>query len=91
MRPGHVTVIGYLGEPFIRIGDDGGVLVNGSSPTAGAAGLLKHPEHTSGSTRWTLESSHRTVVWHTAGLKGLPPGLNRARWRVPVIIDGGRR
>jgi hypothetical protein len=91
VRPGHdVTVVGYLGEPFIRIADGGGVFVNDSSPTAGAAGLLKHPEQTSGSPRWAVESSHRTVVWHTAGLKGLPPGLNRARWRVPLIVDGQR-
>src|SRR5947209_1492045 len=38
-RTGHtVTVLGYLGEPFIRL-DDRGVAINDASPTAAGAHL----------------------------------------------------
>jgi hypothetical protein len=88
VRPGHsVTVIGYLGEPFIRLGG-GRVLVNEGSPTAAAAGLLKKAQRPNAGSRWILESRGQTVVWHSAGLRGLPPGLNRSTWRVPLIVDG---
>jgi hypothetical protein len=89
VRPGHsVTVIGYLHEPFIRVGA-GGVLVNEASPTAAAAGLLRHPQRP-GETkpRWVTQSHGETVVWHAPGLRGLPPGIKRARWQVPVLVDG---
>jgi hypothetical protein len=88
VKPGHtVTVVGYLREPFIRLGNDR-VLVNGGSPTAAAAGLLRRPQRTNAARDWILQSRGRTVVWHSAGLRGLPPGLDRATWHVPLIVDG---
>lgn len=86
VRRGHtVVVLGYTGEPFVRIGDDG-VAVNASSPTAGAVGLLRS---TSGR-GWRLQAGRRTVVWHDARVRGLPPELDRGRWSVPVVVDGRR-
>ena len=77
VRPGHsVTVLGYGGEPFLRI-DDSGVTVT-RSPTAGALGLT--PRHTSG----------RSFVWHDARVRGLPPGIDRGRWTIPLLVDGRR-
>jgi hypothetical protein len=29
-------------------------------------------------------------VWHDARLRGLPPGVERSRWRVPLLLDGAR-
>jgi len=89
--PGHsVTVIGYLHEPFIRVGAEG-VRVNEASPTAAAAGLLRPSERKAANKpRWLTQSHGRTVVWHTASLRGLRPGVERARWSVPILVDGHR-
>ena len=77
MRPGHsVTVLGYSGEPFLRI-DDRGVAVL-RSPTAAALGL--EPRHTSG----------RSFVWHDARVRGLPAEIDRGRWAIPLLVDGRR-
>jgi hypothetical protein len=89
VRPSHhVTVIGYLGEPFIRV-SDAGVLVDETSPTAAAAGLVRRPSRARGP-NWVLTSPGRRVVWHTASLRGLPHGIDRAGWQVPLVVDGRR-
>jgi hypothetical protein len=76
-RPGHsVTVPGYGGDPFLRI-DDAGVTVL-RSPTAAALRIT--PRHTSG----------RSFLWHDARVRGLPPGLDRGRWTIPLLVDGRR-
>jgi hypothetical protein len=69
-----VVVLGYLGEPFIRIGQAGAV-VSETSPTASGARVVKHG---------------RSVVWHDARVRGLPPGVERRHWRIPLIVDGRR-
>src|SRR5205085_8547644 len=57
VRPGHsVTVLGYAGEPFLRI-DGAGVTIL-KSPTAAA--LRVTPRHKSG----------RSFVWHDARVRG---------------------
>jgi hypothetical protein len=75
VRPGHsVTVLGYGREPFLRL-DDAGVTVL-RSPTAAALGLT--PRHTGG----------RSFVWHDARVRGLPPGIDRGTWTIPLRVDG---
>jgi hypothetical protein len=77
VRPGHsVTVLGYGGEPFLRI-DRSGVTVLGA-PTAAALDL--EPRHRSG----------RSFVWHDARVRGLPTGIGRGRWTIPLRVDGRR-
>ena len=34
--------------------------------------------------------SDRTLVWHDARLRGLPDGVQRGRWVVPIVVDGAR-
>ena len=83
---GHTAIVlGYLHEPFVRITATG-VEVNASAPTAGGAGLLTHlPLHSVG---WQRLSNGRRVTWHDNRVRALPRGIDRARWRIPLVVDG---
>ncbi len=91
VRRGHaVVVLGYSGEPFLRI-DSAGVTVNAASPTAAAVGLLRHIRAPAGlAPAWQLESGGRTVIWHDVRVRGLPPDVQRREWAVPLVVDGRR-
>jgi hypothetical protein len=91
-EPGHSVVIrGYLGEPFLRI-DGSGVAVNAASPTSVGAGVLSRRGFVSRRTAaWRLQPERRSVVWHDARVQGLPPGVVRGTWSVPLVVDGRRR
>src|SRR5207245_2704706 len=85
LRPGHtVIVIGYTGESFLRLGE-AGAEVNEASPTAAGAGLV--PRGGRGR-KWFRRASRPKIVWHDARLRGLPPGVSRTRWRIPLVVDG---
>jgi hypothetical protein len=82
---GHrVTVLGYTGEPAIRLGPDG-TWVNRASLTARGMGLVAQAGR-----GWILRSHERSLIWHDARLHGLPEGVDRRRWAVPVLVDGTR-
>jgi hypothetical protein len=84
-EPGHtVVILGYLGEPFVRIGA-GGLAVNASSLTAAGLGLLKG---SSSGTGWRFRSRGMTFVWHDRRLRGLPAGVDHKRWAIPLVVDG---
>jgi hypothetical protein len=91
VSPGHqAVVLGYLREPAIRIGA-AGVEANRSSPTAAGVGLIKPPpRRTGGTPHWEAISSKRSVIWHDARVRGLPPGITRRHWAVPLVVDGSR-
>ena len=85
---GHrVVVLGYLGEPFLRFAP-GAVYVNSDSLTARGSGLTASPR--SGSARWRLYAHRPRLVWHDARVRSLPEGVDRARWTIPVRVDGRR-
>jgi hypothetical protein len=88
---GHVVVlIGYLGEPALRL-DRAGMWVNAASPTAVVLGLIKKSSRIQAATpRWRLQPGRHSVVWHDARAQGLPPGVSRGGWSVPLIVDGHR-
>src|SRR5439155_909761 len=48
--------------------------------TPTAASLLLTPGHRSG----------RSFVWHDARVRGLPAGIDRGRWTIPLLVDGRR-
>jgi hypothetical protein len=84
----RVVVLGYLGEPFLRLGPDR-VFVNASSPTAaGAKPAGAHPR--TSTPLWQLHSRRPSVIWHDARVRGLPSGMTRGTWRIPLLVDGHR-
>lgn len=89
LRPGHVVVVlGYLGEPVIRL-DGAGLSVNAASPTARAMHLVDKAQAVDAAgPRWRLQRGRHSVVWHDARVQGLPAGLAEGVWRVPLVIDG---
>ena len=91
VRPGHsVVVLGYLGEPFLRV-DPRGVAVNAASPTAASAGVLKKGAAvTAARPVWLLRPGRRSVVWHDARVQSPPTERTRGTWAVPVVVDGRR-
>ena len=90
VRRGHtVVVLGYLGERFLRI-DAAGVWVDTASPTAAAVGLVPKERPAPGARGWVLRRGQSSVVWHDGRVQQLPPGSSRARWSVPVLVDGRR-
>jgi hypothetical protein len=89
VSPGHtVVLLGYLGEPVFRL-DPGGLWVNAASPTAAALRLVKQPVRSSSSTpRWVLQRGRHSVIWPDSRAQGLPPGVGRGQWTVPLLVDG---
>jgi hypothetical protein len=77
----RVVVLGYLGEPFLRLSPTG-AYVNESSLTAAGTGLAGR--RTTGGPRWQLRSHQANVTWHDTRVRA--PG----RWAIPLVVDGHR-
>ena len=90
-KRGHVVILlGYLGEPVFRL-NAMGLWVNAASPTAVVAGLVTRAQRVDASTpRWRLQRGRDSAVWHDARVQGLPSGVDRRAWSVPLIVDGRR-
>jgi hypothetical protein len=88
---GHsVIVLGYLGEPLLRI-DDRGAAVNAGSPSEPSTGLLKKSQLVGSRTvAWYRISNGGAITWHDSRLRGLPAGVRRAVWTIPLVVDGRR-
>jgi hypothetical protein len=84
----RLVVLGYLGEPFLRLGPDG-VFVNAASATAAGARLTTPSRGSSGPV-WRLRSRRPSLIWHDARLRGVPSGVTSRRWAVPLLVDGHR-
>jgi len=85
----ELTVLGDLGEPFLRF-DSSGVWVNRGSPTAAGAKLT--PPSTESATSWALRTHGHSVRWHDHRLA--PPRTARTgvagSWSIPIVLDGQR-
>ena len=81
----RVVVLGYLGEPFVRLDPDG-VFVNVASPTA-AGTKLAPPHPRAGRPLWHREGTRPVVIWHDTRVLA---GEKTGRWRVPLVVDGRR-
>jgi hypothetical protein len=91
VKSGHtVVLLGYLGEPVFRL-DDAGLWVNQTSPTAAADRLAPKTKPTTATgPEWRLRRGRHSVVWQDARVQGLPAGVARGVWSVPLIVDGHR-
>ncbi len=91
LKPGHtVVLLGYLGEPVFRL-DGAGLWVNAASPTAAATRLVpKAQQGDSATPAWRLQAGKHSVVWHDGRAQGLPAGVDRGVWKVPLIVDRHR-
>ena len=84
VHSGHrLVVLGYAGEPFLRL-EHGEVLVNAGSPTAAGAGLAR------GGSGWHVLARSPSLTWHDARVRGLPSGVDRGTWSLPLVVDGQR-
>jgi len=84
---GHrVIVVGYVGEPVLRIDADG-VAVNLDSPTGAESGL---PSRAASGTRpeWRQVSRTGPAIWLDPRLGQLPAGARRRAWAIPLVVDG---
>jgi hypothetical protein len=101
--PARVTVLGYQGEPYLRVSRDG-VFENRSSPAV----ALNRTRTPSGpaqqgpirAPRWVRVSDGSTAVWHdhrAHWMGGATPEVVRRdtsrghiieRWRIPLRVDG---
>jgi len=81
----RVVVLGYLGEPFIRL-DPRGVFVNVASPTA-AGTKLAAPHPRLHGPRWHQDWDHPIGIWHDARVRAAEKS---GRWRIPLLVDGRR-
>jgi hypothetical protein len=81
----RVIVLGYLGEPFIRL-DPSGVFVNLASPTA-AGTKLASPHPRSSRPLWHQDWNHPIAIWHDARVRAAEKS---GRWRIPLLVDGRR-
>jgi hypothetical protein len=91
IRDDHsITVLGYLGEPFLRL-DPRGLSINAASATAASAKLLSKEEPVAGGrVVWRERRGRRSVVWHDARTRGVPSGNVVTSWTIPLFVDGRR-
>lgn len=83
-----VTVLGYLGEPMVRLDRDG-AWVNAASPTALAVGLLPRVAVSSGpGVSWIRHSRAPTVTWRDSRVQQLPAGVDHSAFAIPMLVDG---
>jgi hypothetical protein len=98
VAPAHVvTVLGLLGEPFLRFSPRG-VEANRASPTAGSTGVIGAADAvTSPRAQWRRISRGHVLAWHENRLRPVPDVRTRSQrphqvgiWAIPLIVDGRR-
>lgn len=101
--PGHeVVVLGYGGEPYLRVRSDGAVVVNLNSPATYANtdryADVEVPESADvdAEPAWQRVGNDGIYVWHDHRIHWMspqpPPGVSRGSeiqaWEVPLLVDG---
>ena len=86
----EIVVLGYRGEPFLRLSGQG-VQVNPRSTTAEQTGQLPPTEGQSANTgeQWVQLTDGDSVAWTDARVDGrsLPEGASES-WTLPLVVDG---
>lgn len=88
--PRRVVVLGYRGEPFLRLVQQR-VQINPDSPTAAQTGLLPDTAAPTTGEQWVQLSAGDSVSWTDARVDGrvLAAGESGS-WTLPLSVDGQR-
>lgn len=86
---GEVVVLGYRGEPFLRLSQQR-VQVNPRSPTAARAGQLpRTAQPTATDDQWVHLSDGDSVSWTDARVDGRALAAGESgSWTLPLAVDG---
>lgn len=88
---GRIVVLGYRGEPFLRVSPQR-VQVNPRSTTAAQTGQLpRTAQPTATGAQWVQLADTGSVSWTDARVDGrvLPAGESET-WTLPLVVDGQR-
>ena len=93
-QSGHrVGILGYQGEPYLQLTDDGRVEANLRSPTWWAnldgSGTGPVPESATpdADPEWTTIASGNSVLWHDHRVHAMPGVTDALEWKVLVTVD----
>lgn len=87
----EIVVLGYRGEPFLRLSENR-VQVNELSSTAAETGQVQNAaasEDPATEPRWTTQREGDQLTWSDARLDAPPESAGESgSWELPLIVDG---
>ena len=93
---GHeVVVLGYQGEPYLRIAADGSTAVNANSPARvlnqtryGDSGAAPDLASISDEPNWLPLEGSGEVIWHDHRIHSMAAVIDGHDWTVSLLVDG---
>ena len=93
---GHeVVVLGYQGEPYLRIAADGSTAVNANSPARvlnqtryGDSGAAPDLASISDEPNWLPLEGSGEVIWHDHRIHSMAAVVDGHDWTVSLLVDG---
>lgn len=92
---GHeVVVLGYAGEPYLRVATDGTVSANTTSPawwlnrTRNATTAPPPSADAAADPQWVTIGSDGRATWHDHRIHTMPGAPTVNEWKVSLVVDG---